>query len=291
MEKLLFIINPIAGAGRAKSLTSLIEEKMIEHNREYEIIKTTEPKDATWIVEASTNNIIIAVGGDGTVNEVAKGILKRGWGVLGIIPGGTGNDMCKSLGLTLDPIHAIETVLKGNIKDMDIGLANGKYFLNIASVGFDAEVVRNTDKIKTKIKGKTAYILSVLITLMQYRVKETYLEIDNKTINRKMLLLAVGNGQYYGGGMRILPQAKIDDGYLHLCLVKDISNLKSLFLFPSIFKGNHIKHTKYVEVYKAKEINVRSPGKFYLNVDGDLILTENEVEFRISDKKLQVISA
>ena len=173
---------------------------------------------------------------------------------------------------------------------MDIGLANGKYFLNIASVSFDAEVVRNTDKIKTKIKGKTAYILSVLITLMQYRIKKTYLEIDNKTINRKMLLLAVGNGQYYGGGMRILPQAKIDDGYLHLCLVKDISNLKSLFLFPSIFKGNHIKHTKYVEVYKAKEINVRSPGKFYLNVDGDLILTENEVEFRISDKKLQVIS-
>lgn len=289
MEKLLFIINPIAGGGRAKNLISLIEEKMLEEKREYEIIQTTKPKEAISIVESSSYNTLIAVGGDGTVNEVAKGIIQRGWGVLGIIPGGTGNDMCKSLGLSMDPDQAIKTVLNGSIKEMDIGLANGKCFLNISSVGFDAEVVRNTDKIKTKIKGRTAYILGVLVTLFKYRVKDTYLEIDNEVFNRKMLLLAVGNGQYYGGGMKILPQAKIDDGYLHLCLVKDINNLKLLFLFPSIFKGNHLKYTKYLEIYKAKTIKIKTPGEFYLNLDGDLILTENQVEFKMSNKKLQII--
>ena len=115
MEKLLFIINPIAGGGRAKNLISLIEEKMLEEKREYEIIQTTKPKEAISIVESSSYNTLIAVGGDGTVNEVAKGIIQRGWGVLGIIPGGTGNDMCKSLGLSMEPDQAIKTVLNGKI--------------------------------------------------------------------------------------------------------------------------------------------------------------------------------
>lgn len=289
MHKLLFIINPIAGGGRAKNLIPLIQEKMKDNNIDYEIIHTTEPEEATDIVEKSESTIVIAVGGDGTVNEVAKGLIKRGSGVLGIIPGGTGNDMCKSLGLSMDPTHALETVIKGKTKEMDIGLANGKCFLNISSVGFDAEVVRNTDKIKIKIPGKTAYILGVLITLIKYRKKKTDIEIDGEKFNKNMLLLAVGNGQYYGGGMRILPDAKIDDGYLHLCLVKDISNLKSLFLFPSIFKGDHLKYTKYVEVYKARNILFKTKGDFYLNIDGDLIHTKDKVEFKISTKKLDII--
>ena len=289
MDKLLFIINPIAGGGRAKKLTSLIEEKMNENNIDFSIVQTTKPKDAILIVEQSSNHTIIAVGGDGTVNEVAKGIIKRGYGNLGIIPGGTGNDMCKSLGLSMDPIEAIETVIKGKTKKMDIGMANGKCFLNVASVGFDAEVVRNTDKLKSKVKGKVAYILGVLITLFKYRMQETELEIDNVSYKRNMLLLAVGNGQYYGGGMKILPDAKIDDGYLHLCLVKDINNFKLLFLFPSIFKGKHIYLTKYVEIFKAKKVWIKSKGDFYLNVDGDLVHTDNEAHFEISNKKLDII--
>lgn len=289
MDKLLFIINPIAGGGKAKDLIPLIKEKMNDNNIDYKIIETTRPKEATKIVEKSEIPIVIAVGGDGTVNEVAKGIIKRGNGSLGIIPGGTGNDMCKSLGLSMEPIHALETIIRGKTKKMDIGLANDKCFLNISSVGFDAEVVRNTDKIKTRIKGKTSYILGVLLTLFKYRMKETYIEIDGQQFNKNMLLLAVGNGQYYGGGMKILPEAKIDDGYLHLCLVKDINNLKLLFLFPSIFKGDHLKYTKHVEIYKAKNILIKTKGDFYLNLDGDLILTQNTVEFKISSKKLDII--
>lgn len=289
MDKLLFIINPIAGGGRAKDLIPLIKDKMKDNNIDYEIIETTEPRQAIEIVEKSKIPVVVAVGGDGTVNEVAKGLIKRGNGYLGIIPGGTGNDMCKSLGLSMDPIHALETVIKGKTKKMDIGLANDRCFFNISSVGFDAEVVRNTEKIKTRIKGKTAYILGVLVTLFKYRMKETNIEIDGEQVNKNMLLLAVGNGQYYGGGMRIMPDAKIDDGYLHLCLVKDINNLKLLFLFPSIFKGEHLKYEKHVEIYKAKKILIKTKGEFYLNVDGDLIHTKDKVEFKISPRKLDII--
>lgn len=289
MGKLLFIINPIAGGGKAKELLPLIEENMKLNKIDYEIVETDKPKEATSIVEQAKNNIVIAVGGDGTVNEVAKGLIKRGYGSLGIIPGGTGNDMAKSLGLSMDPIEALETIIRGKTKQMDIGLANDRYFLNIASVGFDAEVVRNTDKIKTKISGRVAYILGVLVSLIKYRIKPTDIEIDGIAHHKKMLLLAVGNGQYYGGGMKIIPTAKIDDGYLHLCLVKDLSNLKALFLFPSIFKGEHLKYEKYVEIYKAKNILIKTKGEFYLNIDGDLILTKDFAEFKISQNKLNII--
>ena len=120
-------------------------------------------------------------------------------------------------------------------------------------------------------------------------MKQTTIEIDNELFNKRMLLMAVGNGQYYGGGMKILPHAKIDDGYLDLCLVKDINNFKLLFLFPSIFKGKHIYLTKHVEIFKAKKVWIKSKGDFYLNVDGDLVHTDNEAHFEISNKKLDII--
>ena len=127
------------------------------------------------------------------------------------------------------------------------------------------------------------------MTLLKYRMKETHIEIDGEEFNKKMLLLAVGNGQYYGGGMKILPDAKIDDGFLHLCLVKDINNLKLLFLFPSIFKGDHLKYKKHIEIYKAKEILIKNKGDFYLNIDGDLVQTKDKVEFKVSPQKLDII--
>lgn len=289
MDKLLFILNPVAGGGRARNLISIIEEKMKKNEIDYEMILTTKPKEAIKMAEEAKNNTIIAVGGDGTVNEVAKGLINRGTGVLGIIPGGTGNDMCRSLGLSMDPNEAIETIIKGKTKEMDLGTANGYFFLNIASVGFDAEVVRNTDKIKHKIKGKMAYVLGVIITLLNFKKKDIELEIDGNIYKKRMVLLAVGNGKYYGGGMKILPMAKIDDGYLYTCLVKDISNFKILFLFPSIFSGNHLKFTKYIEVFKAKSVKIRSKKGFYLNLDGDVIPIENEVDFKMNEKKLQII--
>ncbi len=143
MDSLLFVLNPIAGGGRAKDLEPLIEESMNKHKINYDIIFTTKPKEAVKIVEDSIHNTIIAVGGDGTVNEVAKGLINRKYGTLGIIPGGTGNDLSRSLGISSDPpIEAIKLIVEGNTKFIDIGNANGYQFLNIASFGFDAEVVK-----------------------------------------------------------------------------------------------------------------------------------------------------
>ncbi len=290
MENILFIVNPIAGGGRAKALIPLIEEAMNKYERQFNILITEKAKEASKISEENLvkYNTIVAVGGDGTVNEVAKGMINKGLGTLGIIPGGTGNDMAKSLGIPMDPAESLEIILKGKRKMIDIGKANSYDFLNIASVGFDAEVVRNNVKIKKKIKGEISYAFSVIYTLLNFKSKKTKIEIDGQVLNEKILLLAVGNGKYYGGGMKILPMAKIDDGYLHICLISNISKLLLLFLFPTIFRGNHIKYKKYVKTYTAKTVKIIGEGELPLNIDGDIICAK-DINFSLEERKLRVL--
>lgn len=291
MDNILFIINPVAGHGKAKKIIPLIQRSMERHKRNYDIISTTKPKEAIDIAKNNVNNyeIIVAVGGDGTINEVAKGIIAAGKGTLGIVPGGTGNDMVKSLGIPMDPEESLETISKGFRRDIDIGKINDTSFFNIASVGFDAEVIVNHDKFKGKIKGKLVYILSVIYTLFNYKDKMLEIDIDGEKLEEDIMLLAVGNGKYYGGGMKILPYAKVDDGYLHICIISGIGKIRTLSLFPTIFKGNHINYKKYVKVYKAKRIMVKSQREIFLNIDGDSFPKEREIQFVLDSNKLKVI--
>lgn len=290
MEKTLFIINPIAGAGKAKTLIPLIEETMNKVKKDYNIIITDKPEQAIKITEANISdyNTIVAVGGDGTVNEVASGIINKNRGTLGIIPAGTGNDMAKSLGISNDPIKALETIIRGNTTTMDIGRVNDNNFLNISSVGFDAEVVFNNNKLKKKIKSELSYALSVVYTLLQFKKRPVDIEIDGKRTHEDIVLLAVGNGKYYGGGMKILPDAKLNDGELDICIVSNMSKFSLLFLFPTIFKGNHIKYKKYVRMDKGKCIKIISKDIIPINVDGEL-MEGKKVEFSLEDKHMLVI--
>lgn len=291
MSKILFIINPVAGGGKAKGLIPLIKEIMNKHKKDYEIKLTTRPKEAINIAEDSVENyeITVAVGGDGTVNEVARGLINTGKGTLGIVPGGTGNDMAKSLGISTEPVKALETLCRGLKKDIDIGCVNDSNFLNIASVGFDAEVVINNQSIKTVIKSGISYAVSVIYTLLSFKKKKVKITIDDNVMEEKIILLAVGNGKYYGGGMKILPMAKVDDEYLDICIVSNINKLKLLFLFPTIFKGNHIKYKKYVKMYKGKTIKVETKDKIYINIDGEIAPDMKEIVFSMEDKKLNVL--
>ncbi|MBC8586726.1 diacylglycerol/lipid kinase family protein [Paratissierella segnis] len=293
MRNILFIVNPIAGGGRTKEIVPIITERMTENNIEYKIIYTKRPKEAINISEENVDkfSVIVAVGGDGTINEVAKGIINKKKGILGIIPGGTGNDMSKSLGLSQNPIEALDAIIENTTKNIDIGIVNGTLFLNIASIGFDAETVKNTEVIKKRIKGKIAYILSVLITLFTYRRRDISLIIDGKEYQRNFLLIAVGNGSYYGGGMKILPMAEIDDGYFHVCIIKDIKNCMVPFLFPSIFKGNHLRYSKYVDIFKANKVIIKNESNVIINLDGELMNNDKkDIVFDFMDYKLEVIT-
>ena len=290
MEKYLFIINPVAGVKKAMDYIPEIQREIDNRNVVGKIVVTKSVGEATDLVLLNSDyEVCVAVGGDGTVNEVAKGILQRKSGILGIIPSGTGNDLAKVLGIEENIEKSIINIFENESKNIDIGLAKDKYFFNIASLGFDAQVVRSTDLIRKFIKGKIAYVLGVVTSLIGYRKRMIKVIIDGVEIERNAMLVAVGNGQYYGGGMQILPMSIVDDGEFDICIVKDISNIRILFLFPSIFKGEHVKYKEYVEFYKGKEVLVNIGGKYYLNVDGEISPVKDEsIDFKLSKNKLRV---
>lgn len=291
MSKYLFLVNPVAGGGKALGFVKDIDDEMRGSGLDYKILTTTKPDEATEMVESNREfDICVAVGGDGTVNEVARGILNRGTGALGIIPGGTGNDLGKSLGIKENHFDALRVLIEGKTRKIDLGRVEGRYFFNIASLGFDSEVVRHTDQIKKYVKGRTSYILGVLTALVVYRKKKIVINIDGLILEKNATLAAVGNGKYYGGGMKILPMAELDDEMLDICIVKDISNLRILTLFPTIFKGNHVKYPKYVEFHKGSKIGVRIFGKSLLNVDGELFdIEDKEIVFQLAEDRLEVV--
>lgn len=293
MEKILYIINPVAGGGKTKELVPLIKETMTNKDIDYNIVFTTKPKEGTDLAKKGLNQgytRIVAVGGDGTVNEVAFGIIEAGKGILGILPSGTGNDLARSLDIPLNPKNALDTILDGKIKSIDIGTVNDNLFLNISSIGFDAEVVIITNKIKTKIKSSISYVLALFMTIFRFKCISVEMEIDGLTLQDKILLVAVGNGKYYGGGIKILPMSNVEDGYFHVCIVKKISKLKLLFLLPTIVNGSHINQKKYVKIYKAKKVKVRARDKSYLNIDGEIEELNGEVHFEMNSSKLKVIA-
>ncbi len=291
MEKFLFIVNPVAGVKKSLDYIPRIQSELEKRKLIGKIEITKSVGEATDLVMLNSEyGVCIAVGGDGTVNEVAKGILQRGYGVLGIIPSGTGNDLAKVLEIEEDIDAAMLNIFEKNSREIDIGLAKDKYFFNIASLGFDAQVVRSTELIRKIVKGKIAYILGVITTLLGYRKRRISLTIDGVEYKRNAMLIAVGNGQFYGGGMQILPMSVVDDGELDICIVRDISNIRILFLFPTIFKGEHVKYKEYVEFFKGKEVIVKTEGKYYLNVDGEISpVIDEEIKFKLADEKLKVL--
>lgn len=289
MDKWLIILNPVAGGGRAKKLEDLIRLELAKENIDYDLVHTSGPGEATILAENENYSTVVAVGGDGTINEVAKGLMKRKGARLGIIPAGTGNDLSRSLSIPKDTCQAIKILVEGKTKNLDIGCINKHKFLNVASAGFDGEVVRNTNRVKEHFKSNLAYVLGVIITLFNYKKKKVILQIDNRTYERSLILLAVGNGNYYGGGMLILPDAEMDDGYLHLCLVRDASMITLLGLFPTIFKGKHVGLKRYVEIFKAKKVTIKSQEGITINFDGEIREDQKEINFDLSSQKLPII--
>lgn len=296
MKKYLFIINPEAGGGRSGKLIDVIDERMKNSGQAYEIKTTSKPNDATDIASDNIDGFtdIIAVGGDGTVNEVARALIKNKKGLLGIIPSGTGNDLTLSLGIPRDTHKALDIILGNDrkITNIDICSVNDRPYLNISTIGFDAEVVKMTNTIKRIIKSEISYIVSVLLNLLFFRKNKIELIIDGQSHHINSFLLAIGNGKYYGGGMPIMPNAEMDNGFLEVCSVKDASNLRVLTLFPSIFKAQHTKYTKYVSMYRAKKVIAKTKKKMILNIDGEIVDNNEarEIVFTIEDYKLPVIT-
>lgn len=290
----LFIINPAAGKGKTLKLIPEIEKIFKERKEKCLVEITKEAGHATEIARkysSSKNYRIYSVGGDGTLNEVLNGMINSSCS-LAVIPSGSGNDFIKSI-YKYTKKEKIEDILikmiNGEEKHIDLGIVNNRYFLNIASVGFDAEVVYNSIKLKKVpfISGKLAYILGIIITVFKYNSLKLNIEIDDKRHTIESLLVAVANGRYYGGGINVAPEAQLDDGLFNICAIDKVSKLKILALFPKVIKGTH-SEIKEVSFYSGKNIKIESNKDISFNIDGE-ITRGKKADFKIINNGIKIV--
>lgn len=289
--KILFLINPAAGKGGSIKIWREIKRKIDDAGLEYGYKFTAAPKDATHIAKAAAAekiDILAVLGGDGTLQEAVNGLVGSETS-LAILPAGTGNDFAKTLKIPKDVGMMTKILLKPEKKRIDLLKCNEKYLINMAGTGFDAEVAANVNK-KKCLKGELAYLSAILQTLAVYRPYDIEIIIDGVKTRENITLIAVGNGQYIGGGIHMLPNAQIDDGLLDICVIKKTTKFEALLTLPQVYAGRHITHPK-CRFFKGREviINVmQNEPKVFSQVDGQ-VFSEKSLHISVVPEAISIL--
>lgn len=282
----VLIVNPIAGGGASLKKLPEVLRFLEENSWKCRVFTSTCPGHAEILALklARENQVIIAIGGDGTVNEVMRGALGSP-SMMAIIPCGSGNDIAASFGITRQ--NALETLVSGVSKKVDIAYVNNEPFLGVASCGLDTEVNRTANRIPRLIKGALLYTLALVIAIVKYKPMEITITTPDKSYTEKIMLLAVGHGDRYGGGMKITPLAQRSDGLLDVCLVKNINKWKLLFIFPLVFSGRHIRHPR-VSYEQVASLSIEGCGEVFADGDFKSLLP---AKYRLQPALLNLIQA
>jgi len=273
-DRWLFIVNSTAGRGKTGRKINELMDVLNKHGFDYQIELT---KYARHAVELAKTGIkegyrkLIAVGGDGTINEVITGIMQSGKSDkvgLGIIPEGGGNDFAKNFHITGDIEEDIQILEEKHASPIDIGKVNDYYFMNALGVGFDAEVAIESEKIK-RLNGLPRYFAALMKVLRKLRPYKFQLELDGEELKKEFLLVSVGNGYCTGGGFLLTPNAKVNDGVFDVCLVDALSKSRLIKVLSTVFKGTHLKFPE-VEMRQVKKLKVKSDLPIPLYFDGEL---------------------
>jgi diacylglycerol kinase (ATP) len=270
--RVCYIMNPTAGNGRAKRLWEKLAPQAAARG-EFAVYQTTAKGEAVQLARQAADRgfeCVVAVGGDGTLSEVANGLFGT-TARLGLIPAGTGNDFARAVGLFGHPTAALRHIYEGTPHSIDlVQIKGGPVFINVAGVGFDAEVARRVNAYPKFMGGTIPYLWGVLGTLLRYRPVPLEIELDGTSLHRSIFLTALGNAQAYGGGMRITPDAKVDDGWLDICIGAPITLAELGRLLPKIYQGAHVGHPK-VEFHRARHVELRSSQGAVLHADGEVL--------------------
>lgn len=298
------VMNPIAGKRDYKLVWNEIDNSLTKNNIEHQIYFTNSRKDAEkQVIKKAQEGFVnfIAIGGDGTVHEVVNGIMKQAARpteemTLAVIPVGTGNDWAKHHGIGYDMDNLCSSIKSGIIKKQDVGIAsfsrNGghltEYFNNVAGMAYDAFVVEELEKRKSK-PNKFIYIFSVLSMLFRYKLQIAQVKFPGKKIQKKFYTINVGICKYSGGGMSLVPHAIHDDGFLAVTLAGQLNKFEVLLNTYRFYNESLIRHPK-IESFQVKNIQVTSLDEdpIYLELDGETA-GHNPVEFSIIEKALRFI--
>lgn len=295
------IVNPAAGAYSTRRKWPRIRRLLKYIGLSFDHAYTEGVGHGIELAKTAAANgyrYLVAVGGDGTVNEVANGILDSGAAsdmALGTISTGTGSDFARSVGIPRHYINACSCLTSTRKLLIDVGVveyrskgkSSQRFFVNAAGVGFDAAAVEATERLPKFFGGTIPYVAGLLRTLLGYRNKSVVLRIDDKSQAVRILSVVVSNGSYLGGGMHVAPEASLNDNLLDVMVIGDIGKFDLLKSLPMVYKGTQGQHPK-VSMEKASKIAVESRERVLVHADGEL-LGEGPASFWLVPAALNVV--
>jgi YegS/Rv2252/BmrU family lipid kinase len=271
MRRLALIVNPVAGGGRPARALPQVQAELRARGLEqrFEYTKSLAHARELALEAAAAGEVAVAFGGDGLIGAVA-GALRHSDGLVGILPGGRGNDLCRVLGIPLKPVAACAVLAAGVVRPLDLGEAGGRTFTGIASCGLDSVVNRIANE-TTVVRGSPVYGLALLRALPRWRAAAFAVQVDGDAPRRFMgYSVAAANSRQFGGGMRLAPDASLTDGLLDVVIIEDMPKRRFLRLAPTVFSGRHVRYHE-VSVLRGREVLISAAEPFTLYADGEAI--------------------
>ena len=297
MNKALVIFNPQAGRGRGAKRAESVVAALNAVDFEFDSVVSESRGHAVELAQRAVEagrELIVAAGGDGTLNEVVNGILQadeHGKAArLGVMPIGSGNDFSGALGITTDLQQAAEVLKRGHIRRIDVGTVNGRYFANNVGIGFEAQVNIEAHKM-TWLKGQMMYLAAILRATVSFPHPVVQIDRDSQRIeNKSILMVTAGNNRRIGGGFLVFPEAVPDDGLLDLCVVDAIPRREILRLLPKLPKGHHVGEP-VVEMTRFTHLVVESENPLPVHADGEILWNDvHRVEIEVLPDRLDVVA-
>jgi YegS/Rv2252/BmrU family lipid kinase len=287
--KYFFIINPVSGTRKGISAEILIHDVMEKSGEQYEMHVTKYKGHATELAARAVEQkipFIVAVGGDGTLNEIAK-VMTGTNSALGIIPRGSGNGLARFAKIPTDTEKALDLILKGYTQKIDTAEINGKFFISIAGSGFDAKVALHFNK--SKHRGFVNYAWIAVREYFRYKPLEYSITSNGQTITRKALLISFANSDRFGYNAVIAPESRLDDGLIDICILQKPPFFSALFLLIKFFRKK-IHTSRYMEILRVPSAQIISKNKIPTHIDGDTGDSEASIDIHIHPSSLTMIT-
>ena len=287
-KKVLFIVNPVSGKGKKEDIELQVRENLDKSGFEFEIMESTHPGHAIELSKNAADNgyqIVVAVGGDGTVNEVGQALVGTNT-ALAIIPTGSGNGLARHLKIPFNVAKAIRIINRCKIIKIDTGTLNEKAFLSVAGIGYDAYVARKFAKAGKR--GFSTYFRIVSREYSMYRPRKYNISTDGTMIKRRALLITFANSNQFGNNTSLDAEAVIDDGFIDVCIVKRIPFPFVPLYAPLLFLKKFHK-THYIEIIKAKSVTITRKKGRAVHLDGDPHKMGKRLEMKVNPLSLNII--
>lgn len=287
-KRLRIIINPVSGTGKQKKAARLLNERLDANKFTTDTVFTEYRRHAHTLAQeavALNYDAVVIVGGDGSINEVGSALAGTQL-ALGIIPAGSGNGLCRSLKVPMDIAKAVDNINNYFLRTIDTGIANGKPFMNVAGVGFDAYVANKFHK--AKLRGLWKYLVLGLRSLGEYEPQRYIFEADGRRFERTANVISVANSPQYGNNALIAPNALVDDGQLDLVIANDASMIQSIGLIFRLFLGN-LHKSKLVKTMRFTELTITQDRDDAAHLDGDPFDLGKVMHFTVNPLSLKVI--